>query len=42
MEIAPGVDLDSQILAKMQFKPIIPDPLPLMNPAIFRESPMRL
>jgi propionate CoA-transferase len=41
-EIAPGVDLESQILAKMQFKPIIPDPLPLMNPAIFREAPMRL
>ena len=42
MEIAPGVDLESQILTRMQFKPVIPDPLPLMNPAIYREAPMRL
>jgi propionate CoA-transferase len=41
-EIAPGVDLQSQILAKMQFKPIIPDPLPEMDAAIFREEAMRL
>ena len=41
-EIAPGVDLQKHILAKMQFKPIIPDSLPLMDPAIFQESPMGL
>ncbi len=41
-EIAPGVDLQKHILAKMQFKPIIPDSLPIMDPRIFQESPMGL
>lgn len=36
-EIAPGIDLQTQILDKMEFRPIIPEGGPvLMNPDIFR------
>ena len=41
-EIAPGVDLETHILSRMQFKPIVPDELPLMNPALFLEPAMGL
>ncbi len=41
-EIAPGVDLDRDILAQMDFTPVIDgDPRP-MDPRIFRERPMGL
>jgi len=42
IEIAPGVDLELDILAQMDFVPAIADPLPLMNTAIFRPEPMGL
>jgi propionate CoA-transferase len=41
-EIAPGVDLERDILAHMDFKPLIPrDPI-LMDARIFQEGPMDL
>jgi propionate CoA-transferase len=41
-EIAPGVDLQRDILDQMQFKPDIASPLKLMNPAIFMDGRMNL
>ncbi len=40
IEIAPGIDLDSQILALMDFKPIMRRPPKLMDERIFRFAPM--
>lgn len=37
-EIAPGIDLQQQILDLMEFKPIISSDLKEMNPSIFREN----
>ena len=42
VEIAPGVDLEKDILALMDFKPIIKDSLRLMDARIFRPEPMGL
>jgi len=41
-EIAPGIDLQRDILRLMGFVPLIADPLPLMDPRIFGEAPMGL
>ena len=41
-EIAPGIDLEKDILAHMDFKPIISDTLTLMDDRIFCEKPMGL
>lgn len=41
-EIAPGVDLQKDILAQMEFKPLIAKDLKTMDPAIFREEIMGL
>ena len=38
IEIAPGVDLEKDILAHMDFVPAIAEDLKLMDPAIFRET----
>lgn len=40
VEIAPGIDLKTQILDQMDFEPIISDDLKLMDPRIFREEKM--
>jgi propionate CoA-transferase len=41
-EVAPGIDIERDILALMDFKPLIPrDPLP-MDARIFRDAPMDL
>jgi len=41
IEVAPGVDVERDILAQMDFAPIVKDPRP-MSAAIFRPEPMGL
>ncbi|RPH75512.1 acyl CoA:acetate/3-ketoacid CoA transferase [bacterium] len=41
-EVAPGVDIEKDILAKMAFKPIIKGKPALMDPRIFQADPMGL
>ena len=41
-EIAPGVDLEKDILQQMGFKPLIAEDLKLMDERIFRDEPMGL
>jgi propionate CoA-transferase len=41
-EIAPGIDLERDILAKMDFKPLIPQKPRLMDARIFAPDPMNL
>jgi propionate CoA-transferase len=41
IEVAPGIDIERDILAHMAFKPHIHKPI-AMNPALFREGPMDL
>ncbi|MPM36228.1 Caffeate CoA-transferase [bioreactor metagenome] len=41
IEIAPGIDLEQDILAHMEFRPIIKEPK-LMDARIFRAEPMNL
>ncbi len=37
-EVAPGIDVDKDILEKMEFKPVIPEEVKTMDPRIFREE----
>ncbi|MCK6390581.1 MAG: acyl CoA:acetate/3-ketoacid CoA transferase, partial [Azonexus sp.] len=41
-EIAPGVDVDRDILAHMDFVPRIAEPLQVMDARIFADTPMQL
>ncbi|WP_188398233.1 acyl CoA:acetate/3-ketoacid CoA transferase [Sporomusa sp. GT1] len=41
-EIAPGIDLEKDVLAYMDFKPIISPSLKIMDKRIFRDEPMNL
>jgi propionate CoA-transferase len=41
-EIAPGIDLERDILDQMEFTPLISPNLKLMNPHIFREFEMNM
>jgi propionate CoA-transferase len=41
IEVAPGIDIDRDILAHMQFAPIVRDPGP-MDPSIFVDQPLGL
>ena len=41
-EIAPGIDLQTQILDQMAFMPRISEDLKLMDERIFRPGPMGL
>lgn len=42
IEIARGVDLQADILDQMEFAPVIPDDLRMMDHRLFREGPMGL
>lgn len=42
LEIAPGVDLQTDILDQMDFIPIIDDDYVLMDPRLFNDGPMNL
>ena len=42
IEIAPGVDLEKDVLAHMDFKPLISKDLKLMDEFLFREELMDL
>ncbi len=42
VEVAPGVDVDRQILAQMEFEPVRKAPPRLMDARIFAEAPMNL
>ncbi|MDK2384643.1 MAG: acyl CoA:acetate/3-ketoacid CoA transferase, partial [Candidatus Korarchaeota archaeon] len=41
-EVAPGIDLDRDLLSKMEFKPVVADDLREMDPRIFKEGKMGL
>lgn len=41
-EIAPGIDLEKNILSQMEFKPVIPDKIKTMNEHIFLPEPMNI
>ena len=41
-EIAPGADIDRDILAKMDFRPLMPRPPRLMDARVFAVEPMNL
>jgi propionate CoA-transferase len=42
IEVAPGIDVEKDILPLMDFKPVIREPLGLMDERIFRVEPMGL
>jgi propionate CoA-transferase len=42
IEIAPGIDLDGDILAHMDFRPHISENVTIMDPRLFREQKMGL
>ncbi|MGF1700472.1 3-oxoacid CoA-transferase [Photobacterium makurazakiensis] len=42
IEIAPGIDLERDVLAQMEFTPVVSASLKLMDARIFRDEPMGL
>ena len=40
VEIAPGIDLQTQVLDLMEFKPVVSPDLKLMDERIFKDEPM--
>ncbi|MGE4488169.1 MAG: acyl CoA:acetate/3-ketoacid CoA transferase [Kiritimatiellales bacterium] len=42
IEVAPGIDIQTQIVEKMEFKPIIDANVKMMDPRLFREEKMGL
>jgi propionate CoA-transferase len=42
IEVAPGVDLQADVLDRMPFRPAVADPVRSMDPAIFRDALMGL
>ena len=41
-EVAPGIDIERDILAQMEFRPIVPEHVPLMDARIFAEGMMKI
>ena len=41
-EVAPGIDIEKDILPYMEFAPIIPEKVELMDARLFAEGPMGL
>ena len=41
-EVAPGIDVERDIIAQMDFSPIVRDQLEMMDARIFRSQPMGL
>ncbi len=41
-EVAPGIDIDRDILANMEFRPVVPNDVRIMNPRIFRKGKVGL
>jgi propionate CoA-transferase len=41
-EVAPGIELERDILAQMGFRPRLADPIRQMNPRIFTQASMDL
>lgn len=41
-ELAPGADLERDVLARMEYRPRLAEPLRQMDPALFRPEPMGL
>ncbi|MCR4403650.1 MAG: acyl CoA:acetate/3-ketoacid CoA transferase [Firmicutes bacterium] len=42
VEIAPGIDIEQDVLAQMGFRPIVADDLKTMDMRLYRQSPMGL
>ncbi|MGE5416699.1 MAG: acyl CoA:acetate/3-ketoacid CoA transferase [Acidobacteriota bacterium] len=42
VEVAPGIDIDKDIVSQMSFKPIVKEPVAAMNARIFTDEPMGL
>jgi propionate CoA-transferase len=42
VEVAPGLDLERDVLGQMGFRPSVAREVRVMDPAIFRDAPMRL
>ena len=42
VEVAPGIDIERDILPFMDFKPVVNEPVPLMDERLFRPEPMGL
>jgi propionate CoA-transferase len=38
IEVAPGIDVEKDILANMEFKPLVSKDLKIMDPEIFKET----
>ncbi|MCA9445213.1 MAG: hypothetical protein KC964_30770, partial [Candidatus Omnitrophica bacterium] len=41
-EVAPGIDIERDILGRMEFRPILPDEIKTMDSQIYSEAPRRL